>query len=49
MPTPTEIRVSVDIGYAQHSVAIGLSSGECLEEFEIGHRPEGFAEFFKRI
>ena len=49
MPTPTEIRVSVDIGYAQHSVAIGLSSGECVAEFEIGHRPEGFAEFFERI
>ena len=28
---------------------MGLSSGEVLEEFEIEHRPEGFAEFFSRI
>ena len=44
-----EIRVSVDVGYRRHSVAIGLPSGEVLEEFEIAHRPEGFAEFFARI
>ena len=43
------IRVSVDVGYRRHSVAIGLSSGEVLEEFEIDHRPEGFEEFFTRI
>jgi transposase len=44
-----ELRVSVDVGYRRHSVAIGLSSGEVLEEFEIEHRPEGFQEFFSRI
>lgn len=44
-----ELRVSVDVGYRRHSVAMGLSSGEVLEEFEIEHRPEGFAEFFSRI
>lgn len=44
-----ELRVSVDVGYRSHSVAIGLPSGEVLEEFEIGHRPEGFREFFSRI
>ena len=44
-----ELRVSVDVGYRRHSVAIGLPSGEVLEEFEIAHRPEGFAEFFSRI
>jgi transposase len=46
---PLELRVSVDVGYRRHSVAIGLPSGELLEEFEIAHRPEGFAEFFTRI
>jgi len=46
---PVELRVSVDVGYRRHSVAIGLPSGEVLEEFEIAHRPEGFAEFFSRI
>ena len=44
-----ELRVSVDVAYRRHSVAIGLSSGEVLEEFEIEHRPEGFQEFFSRI
>ena len=44
-----EVRVSVDVGYRSHSVAIGLPSGEVLEEFEIAHRPEGFREFFSRI
>jgi hypothetical protein len=34
-----ELRVSVDVGYRHHSVAMGLSSGEVLEEFEIDHRP----------
>jgi hypothetical protein len=28
-----ELRVSVDVGYRRHSVAMGLSSGEVLEEF----------------
>ena len=36
-------------GVGAHSVAIGLSNGEVLEEFEITHRPEGFQEFFSRI
>lgn len=44
-----ELRVSVDVGYRRHSVAIGISSGEVLEEFEISHRPEGFEDFFSRI
>jgi transposase len=30
-------------------VAIGLPSGEVLEEFEIEHRLEGFQDFFSRI
>jgi transposase len=46
---PLELRVSVDVGYRRHSVAMGLSSGEVLEEFEIEHRVEGFDEFFSRI
>ncbi len=44
-----ELRVSVDVGYRRHSVAIGLPNGKVLEEFEITHRPEGFKEFFSRI
>lgn len=44
-----EIRVSVDVGCHSHSVAIGLSGGELIEEFEIDHTPEGFNHFFTRI
>ena len=44
-----EIRVSVDVGSRCHSVAIGLSNGEVLEEFEIAHRVEGFEDFFSCI
>ncbi len=36
---PQEVRVSVDIGCHHHRVAIGLSSGELLEEFDIAHTP----------
>jgi len=44
-----EIRVGIDVGCYNHSIAIGLSSGELLEEFEIAHRPEGFHQFFDHI
>jgi transposase len=46
---PLEVRVSVDIGCHQHRVAIGLSSGEVLEECDIAHQAEGFDHFFARI
>ncbi len=32
---PIELRVSVNMGYRRHAVAIGLPSAEVLEEFEI--------------
>jgi transposase len=44
-----EIRVSVDVGCYSHSVAIGLSGGEVVDEFEVDHNPEGFRDFFSRI
>lgn len=37
------------MGYRRHSVTMGLSSGEVLEEFKVDHRPEGVKEFFSRI
>ena len=49
MQNHSDIRVSIDIGCHQHSVAIGLAQGEVLDEFDIPHRPEGFKEFFDRI
>jgi len=49
MNTPSEVRVSIDVGCYRHSVAVGLPSGELLEEFEISHEPSGFTEFFDRV
>ena len=46
---PLMIRVSVDVGCHKHNVAIGLSTGEFLEEFEILHNNEGFKDFFTHI
>lgn len=46
---PLELRVSVDVGCYQHRVAIGLSSGEVVDEFDILHQPAGFDYFFARI
>ena len=46
---PLELRVGVDVGCYSHNVAIGLSSGEILEEFSIVHEPEGFRQFFTLI
>lgn len=44
-----EIRVSVDVGCYSHSVAIGLSTGDILDEFVIDHQSEGFRHFFSQI
>jgi transposase len=44
-----ELRVAVDVGVNRHRVAVGLSEGVLLEEFEIGHDSAGLAEFFARV
>jgi hypothetical protein len=44
-----ELRVSVDVGYRRHYVAMGFSGGGVLEEFEIEHRIEGLEDLFSRI
>ena len=49
MPTSSEIRVSIDVGCHSHSVAIGLPTGEVLDEFDLRHQPEGFDLFFERV
>ena len=41
-----ELRVSVDVGYRRHSVAMGLSSGEVLEELRSITGPRVFKSFF---
>jgi transposase len=44
-----EIRVCMDIGSQFHQVAIGLSTGEILEEFGISHTPNDIDLFFNKI
>lgn len=44
-----EIQVGIDIGGSQHSIAVGLSDGTLLDEFDIDHRPDGFEKFFNRV
>lgn len=44
-----EIRVSIDVGCYQHAIAVGLSTGELIEEFEINHNQEGFDAFFNKL
>ncbi len=39
----------VDVGSRCHGVAIGLSDGGLLEEFEIPHTAAGFQDFLARI
>lgn len=46
---PLELRVGVDVGCHSHNIAIGLSTGQLLDEFDISHNPEGFRLFFARI
>ncbi len=41
-PQSLQLRVGVDVGSQCHSVAIGLSDGGLLEEFEIPHTAAGF-------
>lgn len=44
-----QLHVAVDVGSARHRVAIGLSEGRLLEEFDISHDGPGLAEFFVRV
>jgi hypothetical protein len=44
-----ELRVSVDVGCHSHNGAIGLSTGEILDDFSIAHDPDGFRQFFSHI
>jgi transposase len=48
-PVSLQLRVGVDVGSRCHSVAVGLSDGQLLEEFEVPHTVEGFRDFFARI
>ncbi len=48
-PQSLQLRVGVDVGSQSHHVAVGLSDGRLLDEFEIPHTAAGFREFFSRI
>ncbi len=43
------LQISIDVGCYQHAVAIGLSNGDYLGQFEIDHNKKGFDYFFEQI
>lgn len=49
MQTPQEIRVCMDIGSKCHRVAMGLSDGKLLEEFDVPHTSPGIENFFAKL
>ena len=48
-PQSLQLRVGVDVGSRCHSVAVGLTDGSLLEEFEVPHTAAGFGDFFARV
>jgi len=48
-PQALQLRVGVDVGSQCHRVAVGLSDGSLLEEFDTPHTAAGFEDFFSRI
>jgi len=47
--SPLELRVGVDVGAHCHAVAVGLSDGCFLEDFEIAHDRDGFEALISRL
>lgn len=45
----TCLKVGIDVGTKKHQVGILSPEGKMLDEFEINHNHEGFAEFFSRV
>jgi len=43
------IRVGIDVGSRAHRVGIAAPDGTLLDEFDISHTQEGFADFFRRV
>jgi len=43
------LRVGIDVGSKRHRVAVGLPSGEVVDEFDLDHHQIGFTQFFRRI
>ena len=44
-----EIRICMDIGNKKHHVAVGLSSGELIDKFDLCHTPNAITAFFQKI
>lgn len=44
-----ELRVAVDVGCHKHRVAVGLSDGGLIDEFDITHDAAGLSLFFQRV
>lgn len=44
-----ELRVAVDVGSVSHRVAVGLSEGDLIDEFDVSHDAAGLSLFFERV
>ncbi len=44
-----ELRVAVDVGCNRHRVAVGLSDGGLIDEFDFTHDAAGLSLFFQRV
>ena len=49
VPMNRELRVAVDVGCNRHRVAVGLSDGGLIDEFDIAHDAAGLSLFFQRV
>jgi transposase len=49
VPMNRELRVAVDVGCHGHRVAVGLSDGGLIDEFDITHDAAGLSLFFQRV
>lgn len=43
------LRIGIDVGSTLHRVAVGLSDGTLIDEFDVAHHATGFNQFFQRI
>lgn len=46
---PPSLHVGIDVGGMNHRVAVGLSDGKLIDEFDVPHTHAGFNAFFERI
>jgi len=44
-----QLLVGIDVGCRRHRVAVGMSDGTLIDQFDLDHQPASFDEFFLRV